>query len=445
MEYIPSNPAEVKEMLASIGASGIDELFAPIPASARIEKLHLPDGISEHALVKRFQTLAAKNRSLDNLVCFRGAGVYDHFIPTLVEDIISRPEFYTAYTPYQAEASQGTLQTIFEYQSMICALTGLDVANASLYDGATAVAEAVLLAMRTSGRSSVILSAGIHPEYREVVATYLQGIASEIVTIPLVNGATPAAALKQAINEKTAAIVIQSPNFVGTVEEMAVVGTLAAANNALFIAVVNPISLGLLASPQEVGAHIAVGEGQALGNPSGMGGFSFGFMACRKELSWKMPGRIVGQTTDTQGRRGFVLTLQSREQHIRREKATSNICTNAALNALAGCVYMSGWGPDGLRTIAYTNAQKCRYAFEKIIAVPGFSPAFANQIFFNECAVKTTKNIQHLQKLLLKNGILGPMGLARWYPEFADVVLFCVTEIRTKEEIDRLVEVLKQA
>lgn len=432
-------------MLSSIGAADIDELFAPIPAASRIKKLNLPEGMSEHSLVKHFHQLCAKNRSLDDLICFRGAGVYDHFIPTLVEDVISRTEFYTAYTPYQAEASQGTLQTIFEYQSLICALTGLDVSNASLYDGASAVAEAVLLAMRATGRTTVVLSAGIHPEYREVVATYLQGIPSKIITLPLVNGATSLSTLAQVIDANTAAVVVQSPNFSGTIEEMAVIGKLAAENNALMISVVNPISLGLLSSPNETGAHIAVGEGQILGNPSGLGGFSFGFMACRKEFAWKMPGRIVGQTTDTEGRRGFVLTLQSREQHIRREKATSNICTNAALNALAGCVYMSGWGPEGIRNLAQTNTDKCHYAFDKIVSIPGFSPAFDNQIFFNECAVKTTKDIKKLQKLLIKNGILGPMGLGRWYPDLKDVLLFCVTETRSKAEIDQLIEVLKKA
>lgn len=432
-------------MLAAIGVPTIDALFASLPASVRIPKLHLPDGMSEHALVKHLESLAGRNRSLGDLTCFRGAGVYDHYIPALVDDILSRPEFYTAYTPYQPEASQGTLQTIFEYQSMICALTGMDVANASLYDGATAVAEAVLLAMRATDRTKVILSAGVHPEYRAVVETYLQGISAELVTLPLHNGATPDAALSTTIDEQTAAVVLQSPNAVGTIEDMAAAGTAAASRGALFISVVNPISLGVLASPGETGAHIAVGEGQSLGNATGLGGFSFGFMACRKEFAWKMPGRIVGQTTDTQGRRGFVLTLQSREQHIRREKATSNICTNAALNALAGCVYLSGWGPDGFRELARRNVEKCRYAFDRITTLPGFTPAFENHIFFNECAVRTTKDIKKLQTRLLQHNILGPMELSQWFPELSDVLLFCVTECRTKQDIDTLVDILGKA
>lgn len=432
-------------MLAAIGVPDIDTLFASLPASARIPKLNLPDGMSEHALVKHFETLAGRNRCLGALTCFRGAGVYDHYIPALVDDIISRPEFYTAYTPYQPEASQGTLQTIFEYQSMICALTGMDVANASLYDGATAVAEAVLLALRATGWTKVLLSAGVHPEYRAVVETYLQGVPSEIITLPLRDGATPDTALAAAIDEQTAAVVLQSPNAVGIIEDMSAAGTIASSKGTLFIAVVNPVSLGILAAPGDTGAHIAVGEGQMLGNATGLGGFSFGFMACRKDLAWKMPGRIVGQTTDTQGRRGFVLTLQSREQHIRREKATSNICTNAALNALAGCVYLSGWGPDGFRELAHRNMEKCRYAFDRITAIPGFAPAFENQIFFNECAVRTTKDIKKLQTRLLQNNILGPMELSPWYADMSDVLLFCVTECRTKLEIDSLVDVLSKA
>lgn len=441
MDYLPVSDTEQKEMLATIGVASAEELFSVIPESARIEKLDLPAGMSEQALARKFEALAAKNLSLKDCVSFRGAGVYEHFVPALVDEILGRSEFYTAYTPYQAEASQGMLQAIFEYQSLVVALTGLDVANASLYDGATAVAEAALLAVRATGRKKILISSAVHPEYLHTVRTYLQGAHCEIVLLPLENGATSLERSAPLAGDDVAGVIIQSPNFFGTIEDLAAFRKITKPGTFL-VTVVNPLSLGVLASPAETGADIVVGEGQVLGNCTGFGGCSFGFLAVKKELAWKIPGRIIGQTVDNQGRRGFVLTLQSREQHIRREKATSNICTNAALNALAGCIYLAGWGPDGIKKLGEANLQKSRYAYDRITKVPGFAPAFDSQPFFNEFAVRTTKDIAQLQKKLLSKKILGPEEPGRFFPDMKDTLLFCVTETRTKEDIDRLVELL---
>jgi glycine dehydrogenase subunit 1 len=442
MNYIPVNEQDTAAMLDAIGIQHIDELFDVIPAAARIPALALPAGISEQKLTQTFEALSKKNASLKDYACFRGAGVYDHFIPALVEEITGRSEFYTAYTPYQAEASQGTLQVIFEYQSMIAALTGMDVANASLYDGASAVAEAALLAVRVTGRKKIVITDGLHPEYRAVLATYLQGAGVQIVMHQMTNGKTiPAAML---IDDATACCIVQSPNFFGTIEDLQSCAAAAHATGALFVAVVNPVSLGLLRPPGACGADIAVGEGQSLGNRTGLGGASFGFFAVKKELSWKIPGRIVGQTVDRDGRRGYVLTLQSREQHIRREKATSNICTNAALNALAASVYLAGWGPDGLRQVGELNVAKSRYACDQLLAAGGFDPAFDHQVFFNEFVLRTSRDIPQLQKKLLKKKIIGPLELGRWFPAYTDCLLFCVTEARTREQIDALVQAVKE-
>ncbi|OGS25424.1 MAG: glycine dehydrogenase (aminomethyl-transferring) [Elusimicrobia bacterium RIFOXYB2_FULL_50_12] len=444
MDYISTTEKESKKMLETVGVKDAGELFSAIPSVARINELKLPGGIPELALTREFEALARKNASLDEYACFRGAGIYDHFVPALVGEITGRSEFSTAYTPYQPEASQGTLQAIFEYQSMICALTGLDVANASLYDGASSAAEAALLALRATGRKKILISGALHPEYRQVIYTYLQGTTAEIIEIPLKNGFTSLLKTRPMVDADTAALIVQTPNFLGTIEDTATFRELTKSAGALLITVVNPISLGILKSPGEIGADIAVGEGQSLGNETGAGGITFGFMACKKELAWKMPGRIVGQTTDNKGRRGFVLTLQSREQHIRREKATSNICTNAALNALAGCVYLAGWGPAGLQQLAEVNLAKSHYAFERISKISGFNVAFPEQKFFNEFVLQTTKDIGQLEKKLLANKIIGPLALRRFYPELSDCLLFCVTEMRTKAEIDSLVTLLAE-
>ncbi len=444
MDYIAINDKEKQEMLKSIGVKDADELFSVIPKQSRIQSLNLPKGISEFELVKTFENLSRKNTSLKEMKSFRGAGIYEHFIPALVEEITGRSEFLTAYTPYQAEASQGTLQAIFEYQSLIAGLTGLDVANASLYDGASAVAEAELLTARSTGRNKLLVSGALNPEYLTVIRTYLQGSNIEIVIIPLEEGKTSSSKAKELLDQNTASIMIQSPNFFGVIEDLSGFKKICETQSSLLVSVVNPISLGLLKSPGESGCDVAVGEGQVLGNPQGLGGFGFGFLACKQALAWKMPGRIVGETKDSSGRRGFVLTLQSREQHIRREKATSNICTNSSLNALAGCVYLSGWGAEGFRKLSELNLQKSHYAFNEIVKIKGFEPAFPKSSFFNEFTVKTSKDVLKIENALLKEKILGPLDLGRYFPDKKGHLLFCVTEVRTKEEIDKLIEILSK-
>ncbi|AKL97763.1 aminomethyl-transferring glycine dehydrogenase subunit GcvPA [Endomicrobium proavitum] len=443
MEYTSQNKKDLQSMLESCGVKSVEELFNVIPQELRAKQLDISGGKTEQELLTLFKNLSEKNKTL---VSFRGAGIYDHHIPSLVGEVTSRSEFWTAYTPYQAEASQGTLQAIFEYQSFICALTGLDVSNASLYDGATAVAEAALLALRVSGKKKILISNALNPQYIQTVKTYLENSAANIILIDTsASGAVESSAIDAAIDENTAAVIIQSPNYLGVVENMSALSALAKNKNALFIAVVNPLSLAVFQSPSEYGADIAVGEGQPLGIPQSAGGATFGFMSVRKGLEWKMPGRIVGQTVDKNGKRGFVLTLQSREQHIRREKATSNICTNASLNALAACVYMSGWGNENFKKLAETNISKARYAFNKIKNLDGFKAKFAGAVFFNEFVIETVKDVKKINKILLKNKILGPLDLAQYNKNFAGNLLFCVTEQRTKAEIDNLVEILAKA
>jgi glycine dehydrogenase subunit 1 len=430
-------------MLEAAGAQNCEAFFENIPKELRIKELNVSGGHTEQELLKIFKELAAKNKTL---TVFRGAGIYDHYVPSLVGEIVSRSEFWTAYTPYQAEASQGTLAAIFEYQSMICELTGLDVSNASLYDGATAVAESALLALRVSSKKKIIISSALNPEYADVLKTYLENSAATIINANISsNGVLKRASLETLIDDDTAAVIAQSPNFYGICENMQSLSDAAKTKNALFIAVLNPLSLGIFKAPSEYGADIAVGEGQCLGLPMALGGATFGFMAVRKGLEWKMPGRIVGQTIDKDGKRGFVLTLQSREQHIRREKATSNICTNASLNALAACVYMSGWGSEGFKKLARTNISKARYAFNRIKSLDGFKARFGGQTekdFFNEFVIETKKDPKKINKTLLKNGILGPLDLSGISKDMKNCLLFCVTEQRTKEEIDKLVEIL---
>ncbi|MDR1696023.1 MAG: aminomethyl-transferring glycine dehydrogenase subunit GcvPA [Endomicrobium sp.] len=440
MDYTPKNKHDKQKMFDVLGIKSEEDLFDSIPVESRAKPLNVSGGHTEQELLEHFKNIAAKNKTL---VSFRGAGIYDHYIPSLVGEITSRSEFWTAYTPYQAEASQGTLQAIFEYQSMICALTGMDVSNASLYDGATAAAEAALLALRVSGRKKILVSSGLNPEYIKTLKTYLQNFDAKIVLLDLSpNGTVEKATVDASSDGDTAAVIVQSPNYFGIVEDMQGLSETAKEKNALFTAVVNPVSLGVFQAPGEYGADIAVGEGQPLGIPLSAGGATFGFMAVRKGLEWKMPGRIVGQTTDKNGKRGFVLTLQSREQHIRREKATSNICTNASLNALAACVYMSGWGNGGFKKLAETNISKASYAFGKIKNIDGFKAKFEHSVFFNEFVIETAKDIKKINKALIKNAFLGPLDLSGSGKQFKNCMLFCVTEQRTKGEIDKLVEIL---
>lgn len=444
MTYIPHSEQDIKEMLQSIGAKSIDELFQVIPEPLRLKKgLNLPAALSEIEITQHIQSLTRKNKSLDTIPSFLGAGCYHHFIPAIVKHLASRSEFYTSYTPYQAEASQGILQAFFEYQTMICELTGMDVSNASLYDGATGLAEAILMARALTGKRKVILSKTIHPEYRQVVNTYLKDLDTRLVEIDFKDGCTNIEQLKNELSPDTACVVVQNPNFFGLIEESDTISELVHKSNALLIAVVNPISLGILKPPGEYQADIVVGEGQPLGNEMSYGGPHLGLFATKREYVRKMPGRLVGETIDTKGRRGFVLTLATREQHIRRAKATSNICTNEALGALKAAIYLSALGKQGIKQMANLCLQKAHYAAGKITALKGFKLAF-NRPFFNEFVVKCPKLPRRINRKLLQYGIIGGLELDRFYPELKDAMLICLTEMNTKEEIDTFISVLSR-
>ncbi|NMM65281.1 aminomethyl-transferring glycine dehydrogenase subunit GcvPA [Clostridium sp. P21] len=441
--YIPVTCDDEKKMLDSIGVSSLEDLFSDIPENIKLKKgLNLPEGLSELELLKYMNTLANKNLSTDELTCFLGAGAYDHYIPTLIKHIVSKSEFYTAYTPYQAEISQGTLQTIFEYQSMICELTGLDAANASMYDGATACTEAALMAADSTRKKRILVSKTVHPEIRRVLETYTKFKDIEIVEIDMADGVTDLEKLKSAVDNKTAGVIVQNPNFFGVIEDVTEIEKVTHENKALLIMSVDPISLGILKSPGELGADIAVGEAQSLGNSISFGGPYVGFMATKSKLMRKMPGRIVGQTEDLDGKRGFVLTLQAREQHIRREKATSNICSNEALNALTAVIYLTTMGKQGIKEVAYQSAQKAHYAFNEITKSGKYKPLF-NKPFFKEFAVTSEAEPSSINEELLKNKILGGYPLGKNYTSYKNALLFCVTEKRTAQDIDKLVSVME--
>ncbi|HIE26139.1 TPA: aminomethyl-transferring glycine dehydrogenase subunit GcvPA [Candidatus Poribacteria bacterium] len=447
MNYISNTDAQRQEMLHEIGVDSFEELLRDIPEELRNIKLNLSEGLSELELIKSLRELSERNADLNHYTSYLGAGAYDHFIPSVVKTVISRGEFYTSYTPYQPEVSQGTLQAVYEYQSLICELTGMDVSNASLYDGASALGEAAILTLNATNRAEIVVSKTVHPEYRAVLKTYLRGLGAPIHEIPYTeDGTTDLEELKNAVNENTASVILQNPNFFGCIERMSKSSEITHSNDALFVACVNPISLGVLKPPGEYGADLAVGEGQPLGNPIAFGGPYLGFFATTQKLMRKLPGRIVGQTKDTEGRRGFVLTLQAREQHIRREKATSNICTNQALNALAACVYLSAMGKSGVSKVARLNLQKSHYAQERLCELDGFELKFSAppsspgcSIFFNEFLIQCNSDPNEINKKLLNKKIIGGLPVERFYPELKNCVLFCVTEMRTKEEIDTLV------
>ncbi|MBI2952769.1 MAG: aminomethyl-transferring glycine dehydrogenase subunit GcvPA [Chloroflexi bacterium] len=447
MRYIPNTDADRAAMLEAIGTSSIDKLFADIPAHLRRPSLNLPPALSEMQLKRLMAELAARNTTTASAACFLGAGAYHHFVPSVVHHITGRSEFYTSYTPYQAEASQGTLQTIFEYQTAICQLTGMDVANASMYDGATAAAEAAILAQGVTRRRKVVVSPAIQPDYLAVLKTYTAELGSDIATNwclddCLREGQTDPVAAEAVLDQDTACLLVQHPNFFGALEPMDRLAAAAHRVGALLVAIVDPISLGLLKPPGAYDADVAVAEGQPLGNSLAFGGPYLGIFASKESLVRHMPGRIVGQTTDGFGRRGFVLTLQAREQHIRREKATSNICTNEALNALAALVYLSAMGKQGLHRVAELCVQKSHHAAERIAALPGYSLAFAAP-FFKEFVVRCPRSAADVNAHLLKHNIVGGYDLAAIDARLADCMLLCVTEMNTREEIDCLVEALK--
>lgn len=438
MSYIPTTDEQQQKMLADIGAGSIEELFADIPESVKLKKrLDIPNALSELELSAHMRELAGKNVNLDHYTCFLGAGAYDHYIPSVVTNLLSRQEFYTAYTPYQPEISQGTLQAIFEYQTMMCSLTGMDVSNASLYDGASALAEAAAMACEATKRKGIIVIRSIHPESREVLSTYARFKGLTLSECGIKNGVTDLQELREMLDNNTAAVLVQNPNFFGAIENIKEIAEIAHDNKSLLVVSCDPISLAILKAPGDMGADIVVGEGQALGNPLAFGGPYLGFMAAKKEFTRRMPGRIVGETVDRSGKRGYVLTLQTREQHIRREKATSNICSNQALNALAATIYLSVMGKKGLKRAAELSARKAHYAYRKLIETGLFTPVFDSP-FFKEFMLVYHGDVEKLNKNLLEKKIIGGFSVDKFYPEFRGGYLVAVTEKRTKEEIDRL-------
>jgi len=439
--YIPNTEADRQRMLKTIGVKSVDDLFYDVPAGHRYPKLDLPPALSEMEVRAELQALADRNADLGHYACFLGAGAYHHYIPSTVNVVLSRGEFYTAYTPYQPEVSQGTLQTIFEYQSMICLLTDMDVANASHYDGATALAEAVLMAAAATGRHQVVISPFVHPEYRTVIRTYAP-------TVTLLGDHTqdPIPNLHQLVtmvDSNTAALVLQTPNFLGELADLTGVADRVHAAGALLLLAVDPISLGLFKSPGEWGADIVAAEGQPLGNAISFGGPYLGILACKAKYLRRLPGRLIGQTKDNRGQRGFVLTLQTREQHIRREKATSNICSNQALCALAAGVYLATLGKTGLRQVAELCYQKAHYAAAQISKLPGYR-LVTTAPFFKEFVIETPIPPADLNRRLLARKIIGGYDLGTAYPALKNHMLLCVTEMNTKPQIDTLVAALAE-
>ncbi len=446
MPYISLTEPEIREMLARIGVSTVDDLFAPIPEKARCRgDLALPAAVSELEIGRELTQAAADTTTLDGMNSFLGAGAYDHFIPSVIDHLAGRTEFYTAYTPYQPEASQGMLTAIFEYQSMIAALTGMEVSNASLYDGASGLAEAVMMAVSIKRRcKKVVVSGAVHPEYLETVRTYLANLDAELVVVAPENGVTDAAALAAAVDRDTACVAFQNPNFFGNLEDVVALARAAREQGALVIASVDPISLGVLAPPGEYDADICVGEGQGLGGELFFGGPYFGFFASKQEYIRRMPGRVVGETTDGQGRRGYVLTFQTREQHIRRAKATSNICTNQGIIALRGAMYLATLGPQGIREVAELCLSKSHYAAERLAALPGYRLAF-DVPFFKEFVLECPKPATEIACDVRPDGIQPGVPLSRWFPEMENHLLVAVTEKKSREEIDALVDALGRA
>ena len=439
--FLPMTEQDEKEMLATIGISSIDELFEDIPEQVRFKgDYNIKQAKSEHELVKELSIMAGKNANLKTHPSFLGAGVYDHYIPVIVDHVISRSEFYTAYTPYQPEISQGELQAIFEFQTMICELTGMDVANSSMYDGGTALAEAAMLSCGQTRRKKVLVSSAIHPEYRDVLRTYAKGQYIEVVEVPTKNGLTDLEALQEALNDDVAAVIVQYPNFFGQIEPLKEIEPIVHKHKSLFVVSSNPLALGVLTPPGHFSADIVVGDAQPFGIPTSFGGPHCGFFAVTKKLMRKVPGRLVGQTTDEDGKRGFVLTLQAREQHIRRDKATSNICSNQALNALAASVAITALGKKGIKEMAMQNIQKAQYA-KKAMQANGLEVVF-NGSQFNEFVVKLREPAKAANERLLQKGIIGGYDLGRDYPALANHMLVAVTELRTKAEIDDFVKEL---
>ncbi|MGF3103624.1 aminomethyl-transferring glycine dehydrogenase subunit GcvPA [Rossellomorea sp. DUT-2] len=436
--YLPMTEQDQREMLDSIGVDSVNDLFEDIPEQVRFKgDYKIKEAKSETELVKELTKMAAKNADLKSHTSFLGAGVYDHYMPIIVDHVLSRSEFYTAYTPYQPEISQGELQAIFEFQTMICELTGMDVANSSMYDGGTALAEAAMLSAGQTRRKKVLVSSTVHPESRDVLRSYAKGQYIEVVEIPHDNGVTDVEELKKLMSNEIAAVVVQYPNFFGRVEELKAIEEVAHAQKAMFVVSSNPLALGALTPPGQLGADIVIGDAQPFGIPSAFGGPHCGYFAVNKKLMRKVPGRLVGQTVDEDGIRGFVLTLQAREQHIRRDKATSNICSNQALNALAASVAMTALGKQGVKEMALQNIQKAHYAKEAFKA-KGFSIAFEGPSF-NEFIVKVNRPVKEINQKLLGKEMIGGYDLGLMDDSLSQHMLIAVTELRSKEEIDAFV------
>jgi glycine dehydrogenase subunit 1 len=439
MSYVSLTDADREAMLATVGVSTVDELFADIPPGMRFTReLDVPSALTEAELQRHLEELAAKN-TVDE-ICFLGAGIYDHYVPAVVDAVLQRGELLTAYTPYQPEMSQGVLQAIFEYQTAICELTAMDVSNASGYDGTTVAADACYVAKHATGRSRIVVTEATNPQVRQVVKTYAPGFGLEVVEVPHEGGATDPAAVRAAA-QNAAAVIFQTPNFFGCLEDAPDIAAAANETGAMAIAHVDPVSLGVLEAPGNYGCAMAIGEGQPAGNAMSYGGPHYGFLAARSEFIRRLPGRIVGETVDVEGNRGYVLTLQTREQHIRREKATSNITTNQTLLALAGLVHLSLLGPEGLRELGETCMALAGYARERLVAA-GLELAFPERPTFKEFAVRTGRNAREALSAARANGVYAGYPLGRDYAGLDDALLVAVTEKRTVEEIDRLAEAL---
>ena len=441
---IPNTDEDRKEMLSAIGVESFEDLLSNVPAEfLEVDFEEIGEGLSEYEVMKLLGDLASRNVHSGEAISFLGGGSYDHFVPSIIGEIISRSEYLTAYTPYQPEVAQGTLQAIFEYQSMICALTGMDVANASMYDGASALAEAGLLAVNQKKRNRLVIASTVNPAHRAVVKTYLQGADVELITVPQSDGLTDLKTLSDLVDSDTAGLLLQTPNFFGCIEDADEMAKIAHDNDALFIVSADPISLGILKKPGESGADIVVGEGQSLGSPTQFGGPYLGIFAAKMELVRRMPGRIAGQTWDVDGKRGFVLTLQTREQHIRRERATSNICTNQGIVMLSAAIYMALMGKEGISKVAELSTRKSHYLAEQINGLKGYELMFSAP-FFKEFVVKTPVAPAKLIESLLDEKIFAGIDLSSYDYGLENCMLVCVTEKRTKEEMDKFVDSLSK-
>jgi len=440
MRFSPVSREHRETMLDAVGATTVDDLFESVPPAVRLGRpLGIADGLSEMETAATLRALASANTPATGLVSFAGAGCYDHYVPAIVDHILRRPEFFTAYTPYQPEVSQGTLQNIYEFQSMICALTGMDVANASMYDGATAFVEAALMAARVKKRYKVVVAGTVNPEWRVTLRTYAAAGTIEVVTCPVEDGVTAAATLALLVDESCAAVLVSNPNFLGHLEDLRAIGEVARSAGALFVVASNPVLLGVLEAPAAFGADIVVGEGQVLGNAMSFGRPGLGFFACRESHLRQLPGRVVGRTVDVDGNPAFVLTMQTREQHIRREKATSNICSNHALNALAAAVYLSAVGTAGLAEVGEASIAKAHYLREKLLASGRFDTPYTAP-FANEFALRYDGDVPAMQAAMLQRGYLAGVDLGMIDPGMDGLVLFAVTEKRSRAELDAFVE-----